>query len=347
MIVAALSGLPLVLADRIVGLDAAPAELGIRATKFNLREFVAPSTSFGKLEWRGGVILSANHSAFGGFSGLSLSADGRRMLAVSDRGAWISSSIDYEGGKLTGISDVRIGALLDDSGGPIAGVWENDAEALVLMHPLAEESADPLNGHYLISYEGYHGRLEEVSYRDGTFSTPAGGWDLPDHLGNLEDNKGIEGVAFLRGGDHADAMVAFAERKPDEQGDHTGMVAIGAKSYPLFLKRRDAYDVTALESLADGSLLVLERSFVRSSLKLGIRLRLIAASEIKAGARLDGVVILDAYGRYAIDNFEGMAVSRNEAGETVITLISDDNFNFFQNTILMQFALRPAMTAIN
>jgi hypothetical protein len=34
-----------------------------------------------------------------------------------------------------------------------------------------------------------------------------------------------------------------------------------------------------------------------------------------------------------------MAVSRNEADETLITLMSDDNFNFFQSTMLAQFAL--------
>jgi hypothetical protein len=136
-------------------------------------------------------------------------------------------------------------------------------------------------------------------------------------------------------------MVVVAERKLDEQGDHTGAFVIGGKSYPLFLKRHEAFDVTALESLPDGRLLVLERSFIKRSLKLGIRLRLIEADAIKPGARLDGEVLLDADGRSAIDNFEAMAVSRNEAGETVISLISDDNFNFFQSTLLVQFALPP------
>jgi hypothetical protein len=84
---------------------------------------------------------------------------------------------------------------------------------------------------------------------------------------------------------------------------------------------------------------VLERNFIKRSLKLGIRLRLIAADAVKPGARLDGEVLLDADTRYAIDNFEAMAVSRNEADETLITLMSDDNFNFFQSTMLAQFAL--------
>jgi hypothetical protein len=36
---------------------------------------------------------------------------------------------------------------------------------------------------------------------------------------------------------------------------------------------------------------------------------------------------------------EALAVHRNAAGETILTLISDDNFNPLQRTILLRFAL--------
>ena len=39
-----------------------------------------------------------------------------------------------------------------------------------------------------------------------------------------------------------------------------------------------------------------------------------------------------------IDNMEGMALHR-DGRETVITMISDDNFNAFQRTLLLEFAL--------
>jgi hypothetical protein len=84
---------------------------------------------------------------------------------------------------------------------------------------------------------------------------------------------------------------------------------------------------------------VLERSFIRASLKLDIRLRLIPAKAIRPGALMDGEVLLAADRRYRIDNIEGMAVSEDN-GETLITLISDDNFNFFQATLLARFALK-------
>jgi hypothetical protein len=42
---------------------------------------------------------------------------------------------------------------------------------------------------------------------------------------------------------------------------------------------------------------------------------------------------------YQIDNLEGLSVHRSAAGDTVLTLISDDNFSIIQRTILLQFTL--------
>ena len=50
-------------------------------------------------------------------------------------------------------------------------------------------------------------------------------------------------------------------------------------------------------------------------------------------------MLFDADGSYNIDNMEGVAVHRNGDGATILTLISDDNFSFFQRTLLLQFAL--------
>lgn len=40
-----------------------------------------------------------------------------------------------------------------------------------------------------------------------------------------------------------------------------------------------------------------------------------------------------------IDNFEGLAVRELPRGGLLLYLISDDNFNFFQQTLLLQFRL--------
>jgi hypothetical protein len=114
----------------------------------------------------------------------------------------------------------------------------------------------------------------------------------------------------------------------------------GGKPHALFLTRHEDYDITEIASLADGSLAVVERSFNPRALRLGIRLRLIKAGDIKPGALLTGETLLDAGAGQEIDNFEGLAVHETEQGETVLTLISDDNFNFLQRTLLLQFTLQ-------
>jgi hypothetical protein len=70
-----------------------------------------------------------------------------------------------------------------------------------------------------------------------------------------------------------------------------------------------------------------------------MRIRRIKASEIKRGALIVGETLLEATDALNIDNMEGIAVHRTPAGETILTLISDDNYSPLQRTLLMQFAV--------
>lgn len=305
-----------------IAVTARPFEFGSRGDRI-----------YGRLEWRGGVSLSARSPVFGGYSGLALSADGNRMLAISDAGSWLSATLTRKDGRITGLEDARIGPIPQKDGRPLQRSRDRDAESLAAVRP-----GGGIDGRYMIGFEGRH-RIEEYVFEKGAMRGPVGGVPLPPQLKRMNRNAGIEGMTMLRGGPNAGALVAFAERKLTRQGDHTGAMMLVGKSQPLFLKRHAEFDVTALAGLKDGSLLVLERSFIRSAFKLDIRLRLIPAREIRPGARLDGEVLLEAGLQYTIDNFEAMAVTEND-GETLITLLSDDNFNFFQRTLLAQFALK-------
>ena len=69
-----------------------------------------------------------------------------------------------------------------------------------------------------------------------------------------------------------------------------------------------------------------------------MRIRHIAARDLKPGAVLSGDILIEADMDYEIDNMEGLAAHLDEKKRTVLTLISDDNFNsFLQRTILLQF----------
>ena len=86
---------------------------------------------------------------------------------------------------------------------------------------------------------------------------------------------------------------------------------------------------------------MLERRFSYSE-GIKMRIRRIAAKDLKPGALISGEVLLEANDSLNIDNMEAIAVHRGASGETVLTLISDDNFSALQRTLIMQFALPEA-----
>ncbi len=56
-------------------------------------------------------------------------------------------------------------------------------------------------------------------------------------------------------------------------------------------------------------------------------------------ALLDGPTIFEVDLGYEIDNMEGIDTHVTEDGETVVTMVSDDNFSMIQRTLLLQFTL--------
>jgi hypothetical protein len=133
--------------------------------------------------------------------------------------------------------------------------------------------------------------------------------------------------------------VAIAERADSgETAPTRGYILSGPRRGAFEVARSDDFDVTDLAFLPSGEVLLLERRF--SILRgVGARLRRLAPDAIRPGARADGPVIYEAASSHVIDNMEGICVYQH-AGETVLTLVSDNNFNTsLQRTLLLEFAL--------
>ena len=90
--------------------------------------------------------------------------------------------------------------------------------------------------------------------------------------------------------------------------------------------------------LSSGALLILERKFSWLS-GIGIRIRRIPLNAVAPGALVDGPAIFDADLGHEVDNMEGIDVHVTPEGDTVLTMISDDNFSLLQRTLLLQFKL--------
>ena len=84
--------------------------------------------------------------------------------------------------------------------------------------------------------------------------------------------------------------------------------------------------------------MLLERRYSPLS-GVAVRIRRVQLAAIKQGALIDGPELFKADLAYQIDNMEGIAIHRGRRGETIITLVSDDNFSPIQRNLLLQFTL--------
>jgi hypothetical protein len=315
-------------------LDADPAPIKVEAQPIAAFDKVDPQkTRFGKLAWRGGLVLTSPSPNFGGWSGLSLDDQGKSFLAVSDAGAWMTGKLVYEGDKPTAVEGARIGPLRKRSGETFTDYDDRDAEGVAVVEGTTAK------GRALISFERNH-RIGWFDLDNNDLSPLRSYVPLPEAMEDADDNRGLEAVTMLRGGPYKRAIVAIDERLPDRAGNHTGWIWVEGKPQAFHLVNEDGYDITDVAALPDGGVLVLERRF-RVSEGVKTRLRLVRRDELRPGAVIRGENLLDATMNQEIDNMEGLSVHPGADGSVIVTMISDDNFNHaLQRTVLLQFALR-------
>lgn len=319
------------LADKPAETLTAPIATTVSAIPINFDRDRPQRKTFGKLTFLGGLNLFAKSRFFGGYSGIALDQSGTALLAISDAGTWMRATLDYDGRYLKAMRGVTLGPILGKDGAPLRDDAERDSEGLALA------SGDTRAGIAFVSFERHHRILRHPFTKD-RFGPPDRAVSLPREARAMGANSGIEAVALIRAGRLKGTLVAFAERLIDRSGNLRGWM-IGAPSPgPITLRRLGGYDITDAAGLPDGGLIVLERRF-RFSEGVKMRIRRISPGELKPGTLIEGEVLLEAEDNLNIDNMEAITVHRSRGGETVLTLMSDDNFSPLQRTLIMQFAM--------
>lgn len=315
------------LAQRPAAVDQ-PTAIDIRATPFDsLSATDRERRRFGALTFRSGLVLSASPPGFGGYSGLSRSADGRRLVAMSDNAQWLTAEVATRDGRLAGLSRAVLAPLLFEDGTLLRRTRFYDTEGLAIA-----------DGTAYVSVERRHAVLRFDFAREGVRARGRR-IPVPREAQALPSNSGLEaiGVAPPRS-PLAGALVGIAERTGEGENTPTqGVILSGPRAGAFGVARRNDFDVTDLAFLRNGEVLLLERRF--SILRgLGVRLRRLAPDAIRPGALADGPVIFESDPSLQIDNMEGMCVHR-EGDETIVTMISDDNFSAMQRTLVLEFVL--------
>jgi hypothetical protein len=274
----------------------------------------------GALGFLGAWELRSDNEHFGGISALAALEDGR-FLGISDAGALIGFGLT---------ADARIDrpfiAALPGAFGRNVGYRERDSEGM---------ARDPASGRIWVSYEQRHSIRRfppSVSRVDGLLRlSGTRDWRL---------NQGIEAIARLPDG----RFLLFAEGGADDafpallySGDP---LEPGSKRTEFRLLPPKGYRPTDATPLPDGRLLILLRRIAFPngfSAKLGI----IDPADIARGETLSAAIIATLAPPLLVDNMEGIAITQ-EKGQTIIWMVSDNNFNIFQRTLLMKFALNLA-----
>jgi hypothetical protein len=276
------------------------------------------------LRYLGGLEIDIADDRFGGLSALEISRDGSRILALSDSAWWITATLDWsDGGRLTGLRDLDIQPLRDARGRHLEG-RSADSEGLA---PLRD-------GRYAVSFERDHRLLAYDLGPDWSQTGTALPETLPPPPGADEfpDNRGMEALATIGPG----RLLAGVEypRLPDMRHGLWQQMPDGWHRLGLMLE--PGFGLTGMSAHA-GRIYVLQRFYARGAGNTVMIGRL--AEPALAGpapARPERLATLGA--AHSVDNFEGIAAfTRN--GETILLIVSDDNYSDRQRTLLLAFAV--------
>jgi hypothetical protein len=318
----------LLLGCLLLGPPLAAEELKLRFEPLPLDPESPGKTRFGKLTYRGGIELGPErpHQGFGEISGLLVSPDGRRILAVQDIGWWLTAELRYDGaGNLAGIDGAEVAPILGSDGSALAG-RQADAEGLTLP------AGEPFGGDVLVSFERDH-RVARYPLGSDGFAARPRPIPMPEALREAPANGSLEGIVSLPDG----RLLAVTERQLDDDANLVGWLVEGTRFHRLALRRDGLYSVTDLAVLPGGDVLALERLYL-PGLGSSMQIRRIPGSTIAPGAVLHGEVLIRLAGNHNIDNMEGLAV-RSAGDVLLLYVISDDNRDRRQRTVLLMFSL--------
>lgn len=299
----------------------------------------------GDLTFLAGYALTSPDAAFGGFSGLACLGEDR-LLAISDRGHWLATDLELDdAGRLKRLTDAQMGPLLDDDGRPVQGRARRDAEEMALRP----------SGGFLVAFEGTH-RIDlygaDRTLGPESLQSLPGSFPSPKSISEAGHNEGFEAMTWL----HDGRLLLLTEGLLQEDGTLRGWLGTPQTSpqpgdpamryEALSLQPSGPFQPTAATTLPEGGpwagdAVILQRHYTPET---GTRVRVfrLRTDTLNPGAKLSGDPLAYFEGSLTVDNFEGLVACGQSMGRTVLFLISDDNFNEVQRTLLLQFALTPS-----
>ncbi len=242
---------------------------------------------------------------FGGLSGIEVGDDGASLTVISDRGHLWTGRIQRSGGRIVSVTDVTRATIKTARGQGVP-----DAEGLAVDR----------NGAIFLSFEGRH---SVNRWADGARPT-----ELPRAraFSGMQNNSSLEALAV----DNAGRLYTIPERSGRMTRPFPVYRFDGTRwCIPFSIPRRGQFLVSGADIGPDDRLYVLERHFTGWGFQSRVR-----RFDLDGGT--ETTIIETPTGLH--DNLEGISVWETDDGLRM-TLVSDDNFRFFQRTELVEYAL--------
>lgn len=279
--------------------------------------------SFGRLTFLAGFQLRSSHPHFGGLSGLEVGADGGMLYAVTDRGSWLAAKMEHDkNGRLAALKEWEIAPLLAPDGQVVRGRL-TDSEGL----------ARDRDGSLIVSFEQEH-RLWRYPPPPAAFYSPPQPVPVPPELAGAPANGGVEAVTVLPDGQ----LLILTEEYENPDGSIKAWLIAADRFVPLSYSSSHGFRPTGAAGLRNGDVLVLERRYSLVSGWSG-RIQRLSRASLDAGGTIVGQEIARFEPPLLVDNFEGIAVREDPQVGTLVYVVTDDNFNRMQRTLLLQFRL--------
>ncbi|MEL7546530.1 MAG: esterase-like activity of phytase family protein [Pseudomonadota bacterium] len=258
-------------------------------------------------------VLESPRQAFGGLSGLVADESGA-LIAVSDQGQFVSLPMDRETGAPAEMG--RMAPMRGPDGAPLSGKSQGDAEGLALRDGVAFVSFERDHRVSAFDLEGCRGAAQEVVL--ARLNRTLAGVALPD-------NRGPEGLAIL-----PDGTLRIGIEARETGAAVSGTMMTDGTLGNVVETTPPAFQLLTGLDHRDGLMATVYRAYDpvrgnRISFTVARGTALVASGTLKPPE--------------PVDNIEGIALGPLNDGKRRLWLISDDNFNPRQRTLLFAFDL--------
>ncbi|HIO90410.1 MAG TPA: esterase-like activity of phytase family protein [Campylobacterales bacterium] len=276
---------------------------------------------FKKIEFLDAKVLnisSIGGENFFGISGLAYDKKRKTLFMLNDRSRLFKFKVEIKDKKIVSLKPLEVCRLKNHNGKNFF-LYQSDSEGITLLH-------DKL----FISFEGSYPKIREYDkdckYRRTMYMAS----DLKNAKNYQGKNRALESLVY-----HTKYKLLTSPERPLKKMEDGYMGIYNYKGLVCKYKMSDPKSsVVEYETLGDGNLLALFRRVYFPSLNFDISLKKIYLQ--KGRCRVEEIATLKDSEGANLDNFEGLT----KIDKNLYLMISDDNDNFFEETLLVLFELR-------